>query len=647
MLGLAVAWTLSAAFFGPLDVRRFPVRGRSVEFVDRSGRMLGTVIDGDRSLAVPLARVAPDLRATLIAAEDARFASHGAVDPLALAHAAWDDLRARRIVRGASTIDMQVARAVRPVPPTLAGKLAEIVFASRLAQGSSRDALLEAYANRVPMGGNLVGVEAAARAYFGVDAAHVDLAQAAMLAALPNDPVRLDPYAHPRALRARAIFVLDRFAATNPTRRIDAERAKNEYPALRPPSTGIVAAPHLLFRLAAADDGRASRVRTTIDGDLQRFAEAQIRDVLGTLTRNGARHAAILVVDNASCDVLAYVGSPDYFDDAHAGRNDGVQALRQPGSTLKPFLYELALERGTLDPATVLVDEPIAYSLPQARLYEPSDYSGRFLGRVRLRTALGSSLNVPAVRTLESLGVSTFLTRLRRYGFTDLRHDADYYGLGLTLGAGETTLWQLARAYVAAENDGRVRDLRTRDDDPREALAPRDAAVTASWRIVTDMLADRYARAPSFGANSALALPFPAAVKTGTSSDLRDTWTIGYTRRYTVAAWVGNFSGSAMHGVSGVSGAGPLWNRLMTHLHERDEPGPFAAPDGFTKRPICASTGAAPTPSCAEPGVEFVANGVRPRMVATAVDADVSVPRSVVRARAIGAGFIVRPRADR
>ncbi len=642
MLLLLCAWGLAVVACGPLDVRRYPPTGRSVEFVDREGGMLGTVAVGDRSLPVPLARVAPSLRIALVATEDARFAYHGAVDPLAVASALVSDVRARRVVRGASTIAMQVARAIRPVPATFAGKLAETAFAERLVAGSSRDALLEAYANRVPMGANIVGVEAAARTYFGIAAADVDLAQAAVLAALPNDPVGLDPYAHPAALRERTIYVLHRVAAYAPALRREAERAVDERIALRPRTAGIAAAPHLVFRLAASDDGRASRVRTTIDGALQRYAEAQVRDVLGGLAANGAQHGAVLVIDNATSDVLAYVGSPDYFDDAHSGRNDGVQALRQPGSTLKPFLYELAFERGTLAPTSILLDARVAYALPNARVYEPADYSGRFYGPVRARTALASSLNVPAVRTLERLGVAAFLTRLRALGFDDLTHDDAFYGLGLTLGAGETTLWQLGRAYEAIANDGILRPLRTRDADPRIALAPVAPRDAAPWRIVTDMLADRYARAPAFGADSVLALPFPAAVKTGTSSDLRDTWTIGFTRRYTVATWVGNFGGGAMHGISGVSGAGPLWNRMMLHLHEREEPPPFAPPAGYARRAFCARPPGALGARCREPGREFVAADPAAAPVARSLG-EAPLP---LRAppRAPGAGFIVRAR---
>ncbi len=639
-IALAVLWVFAVVTVGPLDVRTFAPHGRTVEFVDRTGGVLGTVIDRDRSLPVPLDRIARPLQLALVATEDARFRYHGAVDGIAVLAAFASNVRAGRIVRGASTIPMQVARAIRPVPATVWGKLSEIALAERLVAGSSRDALLEAYANRVPMGADLLGVEAASRAYFGIAAADVDLAQAAMLAALPNDPVGLDPYAHPAALRARTQVVLARIAAFAPALRAVVTDARRERVTIRPRTDGIVAAPHLLFRLAAADDGRRSRVRTTIDGELQRFAETQVRDVLGGLAVHGAGHAAVLVIDNATCDVLAYVGSPDYFDVEHEGRNDGVQALRQPGSTLKPFLYELAFERGALAPTSTLADTRVAYALPNARTYEPADFSGRFYGDVRVRTALGSSLNVPAVRVLERVGVAPFLERLRALGFSDLTHDASYYGLGLTLGGGETTLWQLGRAYVALANDGQLRALRTRDDDP-PSLARSVGSDRATWRIVVDMLADRYARAPAFGAKSVLDLPFPAAVKTGTSSDLRDTWTVGFTKRYTVATWVGNFGGAAMHDVSGVSGAGPLWNRLMLHLHEREEPGPFAQPGGYTKRAICDDP-------CRELEREYVASGA-PRLQppARVRGAGTRALPLVRPPHAPGAGFVVHARDRR
>ncbi|MBV8116488.1 MAG: penicillin-binding protein 1C, partial [Candidatus Eremiobacteraeota bacterium] len=541
-----------------------------------------------------LAQVSPRFLQAIVAAEDARFARHGAIDLVALARAARDFVIFGEARSGASTIDMQLARLLHPMPATFEGKIAQIARAERIAIRSSKAAILEAYVNRVPMGGNLYGVEAAARTYFGEPAGDLDLAQAALLAAIPNDPARLAPDVDWPALRARQRFVLDRMVALHDISRAQANAAFAETLSVRRRDVGIADAPHVLFALFPHVRG-SGRVRTTIDRSLQRFVQAQTRDVVAALAAFHVSDAAALVVDNRSGAVLAYVGSPDYFSNETLGSNDGVASLRQPGSSLKPFLYELALERRAILSTSILPDVPAAYAIPGGKLYQPADYSGSFSGPVRVRYALANSLNVPAVRVLSDLGVSAFLTRLRALGFAHLNRSASYYGLGLTLGAGEVSLWELVGAYAALARQGVVVPLHLLAHDHPAATHVGDAA---TWALVTDMLADAHARAKSFGVHSVLEMPFPAAVKTGTSSDFRDTWTVGFTREYTVGTWVGNFDGSAMRGVSGVTGAGPLWNRIMLHLHERDEPSAFDAPPGFVHVPICAATGHAPRSGC-------------------------------------------------
>ncbi|HMD01571.1 MAG TPA: penicillin-binding transpeptidase domain-containing protein, partial [Candidatus Baltobacteraceae bacterium] len=423
----------------------------------------------------------------------------------------------------------------------------------------------------------------------------IDLAQAAMLAALPNDPVRLDPYRHRAALEQRRRLVLARMLAARAITELQARQAARERVAFLPRRYGILAAPHLLFALAAQAAPERARVRTTLDRSLQLFVETQVREVVAGLSGNDAHDAAALVVDNASGEVLAYAGSPDFFDEAGLGHNDGVHALRQPGSALKPFLYEQALEERLIRPTTILPDVPTAYALPEARIYRPNDYSTRFAGPVRVRLALADSLNVPAVKVLERLGVDRFLERLHELGFRHLTKPAAYYGLGLTLGAGEVSLYELAGAYVRLARGGSPVELSTvlgaAPAQPPRAAAP-------SWALVSDILSDAHARAGAFGVDSILALPFPAAVKTGTSSDFRDTWTAGFTRDYTVAVWVGNFDGRPMRGISGVTGAGPLWARIMLHLHETREPRGFDPPRGYVRRPICAESGARPAAGC-------------------------------------------------
>jgi len=600
-LAAAVFSCALAYTFRPIGPGDLPRDARALNFVDRNGAPLGTVLGRDErhTIAVPLARIAPAFLDALSATEDRRFAFHGALDPAATLRAFAVALGARRLPSGASTLTIQLARQLVPVAPTAWGKVVESVVAQRLENGLSKAQILEAYANRAPMGSNLYGVEAAARTYFGVAAAHLDLAQAALLAGLPNDPVRLDPYRHPAAARARQRYVLARMRAAGLLDAATERDAAAEHLSLQPRAAGILAGAHFLFFLAPQVAPQLARVRTTLDRPLQRFVERQLIDVVARLAGNDVGAAAAIVVDNATGEVLAYAGSPDYFDDRRLGRNDGVAALRQPGSTLKPFLYELALERRDVRPTTILADVPVAYALPHAQLYAPTDYTERFSGPVRVRVALADSLNVPAVRVLSRVGVAPFLARLHALGFSHLRRSPDYYGLGLTLGGGEVSLYELARAYATLARGGAPTALVTTLDGSTAAQAATGAAAgNPAWAWVTDVLADRYARAAAFGADSILSLPFPAAVKTGTSSDFRDTWTAGFTRDYTVAVWVGNFDGRPMRGISGVTGAAPLWNRIMLHLYAERDAAPFAPPAGYLRRSICATTGLRPNRAC-------------------------------------------------
>jgi penicillin-binding protein 1C len=251
---------------------------------------------------------------------------------------------------------------------------------------------------------------------------------------------------------------------------------------------------------------------------------------------------------------------------------------------------------------------PTHYAIPGAQLYSPQDYNERYHGPVRVRFALGNSLNIPAVRVLEQMGVAIFLDRLRQLGFTHLNRSPDYYGLGLTLGSGEVSLWELASAYVLMARQGRQRPLQMLATESAARTSDPQIGSPETWALITDMLSDPHARARAFGVDSVLQLPFAAAVKTGTSSNYRDTWTVGFSQDYTVATWVGNFDGTPMRNVSGVTGAAPLWQRIMLRLHQNREPNRFAPPAGMTRRPICALSGYKPNSACPTVVQEYLAN---------------------------------------
>ncbi|MBC1329403.1 penicillin-binding protein 1C, partial [Trichormus variabilis] len=455
-------------YFAPIRAVDIAQNQLAMQFSDRNGLPLGTILtrDQEHTSVVPLNQISPQFIQAILAAEDGSFYHHGALDLQAIVRAIKEAIHAKKIVSGASTITMQLARMLEPVPRHLSGKMQEIWLAWRLAAGMSKDEILSAYINRLPMGGNIYGVEAAARTYFSIPASELNLAQASLLAAIPNNPTYFNPYEHWERLKQRQKYVLNRMVQEGYVSKDIAYRTSSEKVVFQSNQRGIIAAPHFLFWLVnqippSPADTNQSVIHTTINRPLQQFVEAQVQQVISTLFANNVHDAAALVIDNHTGEVLAYVGSPDYFNQAQLGRNDGVQALRQPGSTLKPFVYELALEKRLIRPNTILADVPTHYAIPGAQLYSPTDYTENFLGPVRVRIALANSLNVPAVRVLEKVGVPTFLERLHQLGFVHLKQTPEYYGLGLTLGSGEVSLWELAQAYLTIARQGQPTPLIT------------------------------------------------------------------------------------------------------------------------------------------------------------------------------------------
>jgi penicillin-binding protein 1C len=546
----------------------------SVRLSDRNGGLLRELPSRsqDRSQLLPIEHpVPPVLRDAFIASEDRRFEHHPGIDPLAIARALVTNVRQQRVVSGASTLTQQLARTLVPRRRTVFGKVQEALWALRLTAHLPREEVLRAYLDRVALGHDLVGVEAASEAYFARPASALSVSQAAVLAAIARSPARVDPWANEAGTRARMRQVLGRMRRAG---RLDTEgeRVAAAAPLDIVPSERAFRAPHLTSslarRLGALGLERAVSVQTTLDPALQHQVEQTVRSELAADPRLG--QAAVLVVDNGSGEVLAYLGSADFLDHTHEGQNDGVRALRQPGSALKPFAYGLALGTGWTA-ASVLSDVETEVDTPTGA-WLPHNYDRRVHGPVRLRAALANSYNVPAVQLAEALGAERVLEVLRAAGFASLDASADHYGAGLVLGNGDVSLWELARAYRGLARGGVVEPLRlvreARDSDgqrlpvPAE-LAPRRFLPTGAVAVLTDILSDEAARAPAFGFDNALRLPFPVAAKTGTSRAYVDNWTVGFTRERTVAVWVGNFDGRPMQRVSGITGAGPVFARVM------------------------------------------------------------------------------------
>jgi len=609
-------WVVATPF--PLDALAPDDLGSSV-IVDRHGRVLREVLapDGTRGRWVALDQIAPALIDATIEAEDQRFREHAGVDGIAVLRSLWIDTRAGEARTGASTITQQVVKLtlMPDAPRTLATKAMEAVWAWRLELAASKDRILEQYLNRIPYGNQLMGAEAAAWMYFGKPARLVSYSEAAFLAVLPQSPARLNPYKRFDEVVARQRRLLTRMADDGVIDQATLARALAE-PLQLLPRRSPSEAEHLTARLAAGLEKLAASERprvleTTLDLDLQERLEGLLRTQAPAAARLGDFQAAVVVIDTPTGAVRAWLGSRDHDDVAALGENDAVVARRQPGSALKPFIYADFIEGGG-DPNTMIDDHPRRYETTTGT-YAPENYDRKWHGLVSMRTALGSSLNVPAVDTLAGLGVPNLLLLLRSLGLTTLDQRADYYGLGLALGNGEVRLVDLAGAYATLGRLGEYLPVRWLAAAP--SVAPKRVLSPETSFIILDWLADDRARQIGFGLAGPLALPFRLAGKTGTSSDYRDNWAFGVTPAYTIGVWVGNFDGTPMERVPGRVGAAPLLRQVAQILFPgAARPGDVAwydPPPSLVSKVVCAATGRAPDPSCTTTTREWAHRGLR------------------------------------
>ena len=588
----------------PLPAQLLHASAPGLVLLDRSGLPLRATRAADGTLRrwIPLADVDPDLLAAFLAVEDRRFYRHAGVDLGALARAAAADLRARRIVAGGSTITMQLARLLRPSPRTWRGKVRQSLWALRFERHLTKQAILEQYLNRVPLGQGAIGVEAGAALYFGRHADDLSLGQAALLAGLARAPSGDNPLVSPARARARRAGALARLMTSGYADPVAIRRAGEEPTLAR--GSGAFRAAHFTTLVAQWQERAVAErpdphpLRTSLDLPLQLELEAEVRHTVESLTDRGASQAAAVVLDNRTGELLAWVGSPDFWADT-AGQVDMVVSPRQPGSALKPLLYALAFDRG-YTPASILPDVAHIYQTSTGP-YRPRNYDRRFHGPVRAREALASSYNLPAVHLADRLGPSALLHLLREAGFISLRRGAEYYGLGLALGNGDVTLLELANGYRALANGGVWRPWSWRAVSSGAPADPGHRIVGGgSAALVLDILDDPVARIPGFGIETPLDFPFPVAAKTGTSRHFTDNWAIGVTGGFTVAVWVGNFNGRPMDGVSGVSGAGPLLHRAVLATSRRHAPGALPSPSstGAVAVSVCRLSGLRATERC-------------------------------------------------
>lgn len=631
--------------------RRIPPS--STKIYDRNGAFLFEIFDpsGGKRTIVPLSRIPKSLRDATIATEDADFYSNPGVSLRGLVRAIITNLRAGEIVEGGSGITQQLVKNVI-IPPeeravqSFDRKLREAVLAFEITRRYSKDQILEWYLNEIYYGNLSYGVEAAARTYFGKSAVDLTLAESALLAGLVQAPSRYSPYTDPAAAKARQGDVLDLMARRGMISAAEADAAKAVELTFQPPSYPIVA-PHFVNyvrdRLEATYGRRlieqgGFRVITTLDLDLQKQAEKAVADGVKRLAAIDATNAALVAIEPSTGEILAMVGSADFWDDSIRGQVNVALSPRQPGSTFKPISYLAAFLKG-YSPATMLLDIPSRFPDGANGPYIPQNADGKYRGPVRAREALAQSLNPPAVKTLQFAGLSEVLALAHRLGITDLRAQ-NRYGLSLTLGGGEVKLLDLTYAYSIFANGGvmagssvppfrQTPGLRVIEPtviievtDPwgnviEEHYKPRTQRIVpeAETFLLTDVLTDNTARAPMFGANSPLLLSGrPAAVKTGTTNDYRDFWAVGYTPQLAVGVWVGNTNNRPMKPAFSSTTAAPIWNAFMTAALAGKEVKRFAPPPTVEYASVCAVSGQRPTAFCPVVREVFV-KGQTPTMI--------------------------------
>ena len=644
---------LAAQLPSPDELRERQPNFASSQIYDRNGRLLHEISDPDagKRTYVPLDQISPYLKMATVATEDRNFYQHGGFDPIAIARAIYHAVQEREVVSGASTITQQVARNILLGPEagldrSVTRKVNEIILAAELERRYSKDDILEVYLNNNNYGNLAYGIDAAARTYFGTNAAQLTLAQGTFLAGIPQSPAIYNAFTDGRgaALRRHEIVLgLTVDAGYITQDQADAAEAEMKAYEFIPIYTDRIPAPHFVVHVTqwveqnlgteALYTGRGLRIHTTLDPQLQRIAEAEVTKGVAALEGRNAGNAALVALEPSSGHILAMVGSEDFYN-PQDGQVNVTLRCRQPGSAIKPLTFLAALERGWT-PASVLWDLPVTYTDSAGNVYEPRNFDGQFRGPVSVRRSLANSLNIPAVKALEFVTVDGLLDMAERLGAPSLvspqTQCPDYpyetrptYGLALTLGGGEMKAIELTTAYATLANGGLRMDttpiMWIEDQSGTVLVDNRNRQGTQVVKselayLMTHILSDTQARCEVFRCPSVLELPGrPVAAKTGSTNDTRDAWAVGYTPDIAVGVWVGNNDNSPMAGVVGSSGAGPIWQEFMRQAHEGLPVQSFSRPAGIVEREICTLSGTEPSPHCAERRVEvFLVDSLPPR----------------------------------
>nr|WP_255603621.1 transglycosylase domain-containing protein [Oscillochloris sp. ZM17-4] len=589
--------------------------------------------DAGRRTPVPFERIPLALKQATVAVEDAGFYENPGVDLRGIIRAALQNYQSGEIVSGASTITQQLVRNILLTPEergdrSYERKLREAILAYRVSREYSKDQILGIYLNEVYYGAQAYGVEAAAQAYFSKHVWELSPAEATLIAGLPQSPSSYNPFENLPAAKARQRVTLDLMAKSGYLTSAQADQISRTPLALAPPQADLVA-PHFAFYVRDLLERRYGpdllyraglRVVTSIDMSWQSEAQRVAQEKVAELRAKNASNAGVVMLAPDG-QILAMVGSVDYG--APDGQVNVTMAARQPGSALKPFVYAGALQRGWT-PATVIWDTPSEWRTPDGVVYTPLNYDNAFHGPLSLRMTLANSLNIPAVKALEYVGVPAFIEEMSRLGVTTF-DDPSRYGLAMALGSNEVRLLELAGAYSALRNGGHATPPvailkvtnsrgevleRWSPERGRPIFGPQSEQIAY---LITSILSDNQARWFMFGRNNVLELPdIIAAAKTGTSNDWRDSWALGYTQDVTIGVWVGNNDGAPMEEVAGSNGAGLIWRELMIAYNQGRPPQPFARPAGIEEAPVCADTGGRAGEACPRPTTELFVAGTAP-----------------------------------
>lgn len=609
----------------------------TTRIMDRNGEVMFRIYEDENRTLVTLDEVPQQLVHATLAIEDKKFYYHHGFSMRGIVRAAIANSRGQTIQQGGSTITQQLVKnRLLNSERTFQRKIRELILAVMVELTYSKNQILEMYFNQVAYGGATYGVEEAAQRYFGKSVRELNLAESAVLAGLPAAPSAYTPFGpNPEFTRLRQQEVLRRMVEDGYISQTQADEAAQQPLELRQNVIDIKA-PHFVMyvrQLLANTYGEdmvnqgGLEVRTTLDLPLQDEAQQIVTDEVNKLERLHVQNGASLVTNPQTGEILAMVGSKDYFDFAHDGQVNVTLRPRQPGSSIKPLTYAVAMARGK-SPSSMIEDGPVTYQTPGSPPYTPKNYDGTYHGKVTLREALASSYNIPAVKTLAEIGVNTLIDQGFAMGI-DTWQDRRRFGLSLTLGGGEVLMTDMAELYSTFANYGYTVDLNPilEVKNYKGEVLYRNTCVldnsgcpkrkTLDSKVayqITDILSDNQARTPAFGPRSVLYIPNQqVAVKTGTTNNLRDNWTIGYSTNRLVAVWVGNNENTPMSYVaSGITGASPIWNEIMRLLLDEKNPHQFATPDGLIKVDICTATNTLPCTGCPRVSSELFVPGTEP-----------------------------------